>query len=362
MIKFRLSPILLILLLVVPCGIAIAGPLGVAGDHNVFMFGDIVQWGTDVEGRVAAGGDVIYGRNGEGSGFSIASKVKEPKGLPDLVVGGSVTLTNGSVGYFGKENSGGPQYQKGTINYGNQATISETVGYGSKVVSSPIDFKSEQSYLQELSDYWGRLTPTGKVEKPDNHRVFFTGSDPNLNIFHWDTSTLATKAWGSKPDPDEEGFGFFFNVPFGSTVLVNIVDKDKDVNLTNAGFYIAEKFSDDPSFYIPQNDPETLTKYFKGDSDVFPNSKILFNFPYLADLFINFIEINGSILAPWADVFFGEESHIDGHLIATNLFGQGEAHNIIFDGKLPIQPVPEPATIMLLAGGLLGMAAWRRRS
>lgn len=347
--------VLLIVFFTVPCGGLHASPLGIAGEYNVFMFENIFQWDTDVEGRVAAGGNVVYGLPGKGNGFSVASKVEETQGLPDLVAGGSVTLTNGSVGYFGKENSGGSdpvtgrKYQDGTIVYGQRAGIAETVGYGKAYQGNPIDFKSEQNYLQGMSAFWGGLSSTGQIVKPWDGQVYLVGSDPRLNVFNLDSSYFT------------KNLGFFLNVPQSSTVLLNISDADADsrIRLTDIGFYMSREFMSDN--YIAGDDKLAMSKYLSGKDDLYPHSNILFNFLDVNNLFIDRIEINGSILAPWADVFFGKHSHIDGNLIANNLFGRGESHNILFNGILPVQPVPEPATILLLVGGLLGMAAWRRR-
>ena len=58
------SCLLLLCIMAFPLA-AQAGPLGIAGEYNVFMFDDIEQYGTDVEGRVAGGGDVTYGKANE---------------------------------------------------------------------------------------------------------------------------------------------------------------------------------------------------------------------------------------------------------------------------------------------------------
>jgi choice-of-anchor A domain-containing protein len=351
MTKHLSIPLLALCLVVAPGVSSEASLLGAAADYNVFMFGNIAQSSTDVEGRVAAGGNVYYGRppvageNLNDTGFAVASRIISPDPLlPELVVGGNLELRNGSVGDV--NNQQGRIYAGGSVVAIGNADKVDYVGYGGLTGYNPINFEAEKKYLRNLSSFWGSLSPTGLVETPNSGQIFLTGGNPYLNIFNWDTSGLGTD------------LGFFLNVPIGSTVLINITDADNMVSLNSIGFYIAKAFMS--LGYIAQDDTEAMEKYHQGDLyDDYPNSKILFNFAGITNLAIDLIEINGSILAPWADILFAQNSHVDGHLIGMNLLGNGESHHVRFDGDIPA--VPEPATFVLLGGGLAAIAVLRRR-
>jgi choice-of-anchor A domain-containing protein len=311
-----------------------ASQLGVAGDYNEFILGDIWQSGSDSWGRVAAMGNVTY------LNMSIASEIM-PDPYPELVVGGNLRWRNGSVGYFTKENSGdltNPVNKRGDILVGGQVAIGkdaggyDTVTYGSltEQATLPFNFKTEQSYLESVSNFWGQLSstavPSYSTDEYGKYLITLSGNNNDLNIFNLNANLISN---ASK---------FSIDVPFGSTLLVNI--SGPAASLQNFGF-----------FY---ND-------IQGDSNPnFPDQYILYNFFEATSLTIAGIEIHGSILAPWANTLFSN-GHIEGNLIARSLFGTGEAHDELFNGRLPNTPVPEPATLVLLGGGLLGVGAWRRK-
>jgi choice-of-anchor A domain-containing protein len=310
------SPVLMICLSIgflfwIP-GMAKAVSLGIASDYNEFIFQNINQDNTDSGGRVAAGGDVNY------LDMSVASAVSGSYPLGDLVVGGDLTWQRGSVGSLDIND---PLYKKGSIFVGGVANL-ENVGYGSLTQGNPIDFASAQVSLTQSSVYWAGLAATGTtgitIGNDNRNLISLAGTNPTLNIFSLAGDDLIK---ASRVD---------INSPSGSTVLVNI-DGTSGV-MQNFGFYLYGV--DDPY--------------------------ILYNFYEATSLTFDALAINGSVLAPWADIDFSN-GHIEGQLIGLSLAGTGEAHNEPFRGDLPPAAVPEPSTLLLLGTSITSLVLWGKK-
>ena len=330
---------------------ASAGPvnLGTANDYNVFVLGNDTQSGSDVQGRVAVGGNALFG----GSGFAIATS-RGGSTTNNLVVGGDYSNTNntvnGNVVVGGNATINNPTINgnlsvghnlsltgygsiNGNVTFGGSDTNPNTTVHGSVsqgTVSSPINFSSEQTYLTGLSTALAALTSNGSVAYSYG-QLSLTGTNALFDVFHVNGSDLASAN------------GFSITAPAGATVVID-VDGSAD-KMQNFGFSL----------------------------NGIDQQHVLFNFSAATSLTLSGIGIQGSILAPLAAINFNN-GNINGTLVGNSVTGNGESHDFQFQGDLSpgvgpsispgaIGTVPEPATILSTSTGLamFGLCLWRRR-
>ncbi len=309
-----------------------ASTLGVAGDYNVFTFGDF-SGSSDSQGRVAVGGNATLTGFGIGSGLGAAS-LTDPY---TLVVGGTLSYQNATVDFGGiaagasttltnvyvngnVNVTGALTTQNGQINgtvaansWSNQNTSGASGITGTPApISGIVNFSSAQNTLDHDSGSWGALAQTGTVTSAYGS-VTLTGTSSGLNVFDLTGAELASATGG-----------FTISAPAGSTVLVN-VDGASD-SFPSTGYNLVGISSQGVLFNF--DDATTLT----GSGG-----------------------FEGSILAPYANFTFNN-GQINGNVIAFSMSGTGETHNAPFDGVLP-SPVPEPGSFLLLSTGAVMMLA-----
>ncbi|RYG33814.1 choice-of-anchor A family protein [bacterium] len=290
--------ILPILSLALPI-VAQAQSFGSAAGYNVFVSGSYSSENSDIEGKLAAGGNVNLTNYSVGANLTGGTQNA-------LVSGGVVNYHSGSV--------------KGNIVSATAPNLS-SFGYtnggtsvvGASAVSSAINFTQTAAYLQSASTQWGALSSVGTVVSQYGG-ITFTGTSSTLNVFNLTASEFAAGSY------------YNFNIPAGATTLFNITGST--VNFHNTGYGI------DPT-------------------------KTVWNLVDATNVGVT--SLKGSILAPKAAIN-GTYGAVDGQVFASSFSGNTQINSYYFNGTgLPpvTNAVPEPASMLAL--GLGGLALVRRR-
>ena len=276
-------------------------PLGFAGGYNLFTLNSTATntlINSDSEGSVAIAGSAGI------QSYSVASKLSGSDAK--LVVGETLTMTNGQVGIYGT----------GSI-YADNPSLTGVTATSKSLSQSDVDFSSAATYLTSASSQWASLAATGSATDSDGGALTLTGTSSSLEVFNLDISDF------------EAAYSLTIaGVSSDATVLVNISGTSMSEDYSNISF----------DFYGT-------------------NSMILYNF-YEADS-LSFGSIEGSVLAASAAVSFNN-GNIDGQMIAASVDGQGEFHNVVFEGDLPAA-VPLPCSLWLLGGGLFCLAGLHKK-
>lgn len=291
----RLTMVSSIALLAIHLGFA--QPLGSAAPFNLLTFGDATGFNSDVEGKVAVGGNANF------QNYDIG--LKDPGGIA-LQVGGNLSFTNGSI--------------RGDAYYGGSATLTN-VGFptgGSAInATPPLNFTATYTYLRFHSTYWASLTPNGSVTNFYG-QLQLQGSDAVRNVFTIDASQL-------------QGIhSVNILVPVGSTVLINVLGAN--VVFPNIGYNL--------------NNSQNNALF----------QKVLWNLHEATSISVN--SLRGSLLGVDA-ALTGGYGAIEGQVIVGSFSGPTQVNWWKFEGDLEV--VPEPASLAVLGVGLAGLLGLRAR-
>jgi choice-of-anchor A domain-containing protein len=244
-------------------------------DYNLFLLGDY-HGGHDVEGKVAAGGNIAM------TDFSVGHMVPNGATARTLVAGGNLTLSRGGV--WGEAFYGGSYSADGTVVFPRGHTTSKGM---------PIDFAARFAELRSLSAQLAARPANGTTSREVWGGIMLRGSDPKLNVFAVNASAFT----GAKL--------LYIEAPAGSLVVVNI----HGASATFTGF--GHSFAGG----INQNG-------------------ILYNFVDTTSITARGYGFWGTVLAPYAHVDFSDGS-FDGGIYAVSFTGNAEGHiNVLHDRDL----------------------------
>lgn len=301
----RSSLILLGAALAAMAGPALAGPISAAAilqQYNLVVFGDAATQ-ADIEGAAVIGGNL------RGATIYNHPRAAQP-------AAGALTVYGSTSGNPINLNNGGNAYVAGT-----RGAIVNFNGGGSYQPSSPYVIDDLRSPLTALSASLAGLAATSLLPAPTNNEVI--------------TAV-----------PGRGGIAVF--------------------NVTAADLAAI------PSYRIDLNGASSVIFNVAGDSASFGANlqggigaaeHILWNFYEATGDVILRTQLSGSVLAPYATVT--NDNEINGVLVARQWNGRGEIHDWQFAGSLPSpEPgggpaVPEPASVLMLLGGLAILAVAR---
>lgn len=250
-------------------GNANAQSLNYLSNWSAFFQDSFTAMDTDDQGRLAAGGDVTLTNYEVGTLLNVSNCQRI-----DLLVGGDLTFTDGSV----------PNGEVLVVGQSNVQNVNTEAGCGVVTGSSPIDFDSAFDELFGVAQNLSQLASNGDVTFYGSS-LSLVGSDPNKNIFFVQGSDLLGLTQ------------IFISVPGGSFAIINVEGTDNtfanlQINLSNTTSY----------------------RY------------ILWNFYETKTLSLSGLSVSGSLLAPAAAIIFND-GNIDGSIAGYSFNGTGEIHN-----------------------------------
>ncbi|MGW8136912.1 choice-of-anchor A family protein [Sphingomonas zeae] len=319
-------------------------------EWNLIVLGDLTS-SSEVEGRTFVGGNL----SGNSSNYQIRSVPASTYAVPGLtvvgnVLGGTKNLNNGSGALIGGNVASGFNLNGGvqTVKVGgllSNTNINQNIVLSGLGLSDPsfVAGLNQQktllaSSMTDLSNSYAALSATAQVSISNNRATFNAVAGPNgVGVFNLTAADLSR-------------FGeIAFNTNGADTVIVNV---------SGSAVRLDDNFL---------NNASGLGEH------------VIWNFPDATNLELT-TAWKGSVLAPKAAATTG--NYIEGSAVFGSLIQNGEFHLGTYVGTYTPgtlnppsssggtgssggspAPVPEPASVALLAGGLaLLCLAMRRRA
>ncbi|SFC86025.1 collagen-binding domain-containing protein [Spirosoma endophyticum] len=323
-------------------------PLTPAGVFNVFVEGNFTVYSSETEGSVAVGGNLIV--NG-GYGIAASTRTLPLYKVGDIPVG---LVVNGGISL-----NGGLQVLNNTyMKIGNCASPDPLITYykDNNNTFSPIRInKTSTSYgqsptilLSAAANYW---TPANPVSASNNPVCGTTGINFStaFSSLRTNSTTLALCSGNTEVTNANGTIIPITNLP--NQIKINLHSGVNVLNITGSDLSKVQDFilnnSPSASQILVINVAAVGAYNWSVPNINVPGDKsalryILWNFPSTTVLTIQGAQIEGSVLAPNADVIKMGSSNIEGQFIAKSFSNiGGEMHDYPFNASLPsCAPMP----------------------
>jgi choice-of-anchor A domain-containing protein len=297
--------------------------LGVAADYDAFALGGYRVQNTQVQGRVAAGGDVAVSSYGVGTALG-----RDPARV-DLIAGGALTASNA-------------QAANGSVTYAT--TLSGTIATPNGTLTSappPFSFATAFAALELLSAQLADLPANGTIAGPTYGALQLTGTSATRNVFAISAARLQTAQQ------------IQIRVPFGSTTVVDV----SGTTYTTAAL---------PTTSIAFWDGSAYRQF----SDTAPTPQLdalrralVWNFPLANRIQIGpNLAWQGTVLAPDPALAFPGSTQLNGQIVAASIEGNGTVIRRPFAGCLPPPPTHDLELTALCRNALSDATKLRLRN
>ncbi len=250
--------------------------LNLTKDFNVFVFKDYSAPSSDAEGRIVAGRDINIDH------YSVGTSLTPDASRYDVIAGRNVSFGNGDVP------NGGIAY--GSSYTGNATSLSPAVH------ASPLSFTAAQVQIQGISDSISHITSNQTAN------ISYTGDRAFIDL----NANLVQNVYSISATDLANAHTFTIEGSASASVIVNVLGANASLNSFSMSY-----------------------------SGGITRDHILFNFVNATSLQLGQISIEGTILAPLADVTF-PSGVLYGQLIANSMSGAGQFNYDSFKGCLPV--------------------------
>lgn len=301
--------------------------LGVAGQFNTFVLGDMIASNSDVQGRLAVGGNLSLDHYGIGQSLNRSSANTDT-----LIVGGTLTMHNTRI-YEGNVSSGGTAVLDDTVGFYSGSDPLQT--NGTYRTGNPLDFSAIGDALKNQSNIWSTWSTAGSTVFEDAWgNIILTNHGSGVDVFDLTASQLASAS------------SLWVNIPDSAYALINVDGLGDPLSLANFAFF--ETDANGNRVQVPDG----------GQGWSFAQ-RILINVNNAASLDIHGIAIEGSLFAPSVNTHF-YNAQVDGNFVVGSLSAPRSGYNT---GQVNFDPmtVPEPPTVWLLGLSVFFWITWNQR-